>query len=316
MDRCALCPGINNCVGASGPIDTSVILIGEAPGKDENKRLYPFVGKTGRELDEHYLPIAGLRRNSVYVTNAIKCLPPGTGGKLDINRTKDIDMLMSCAGTHLMAELQQMQPRVIVPMGAFACYAIDPDIQLDLQHGIPLQTAWGTVFPMYHPAGGIHEPKKMLQIRNDFVRLGKWLKGKLNLPVDSHPKPDYRHIGAGDLLLQWYLECSDYTSPLACDTEVTRHKEPFCITFTTSPGAGYLIKADDTDALQIFQAILDRWTGPILFHNWLFDGDVVRAMGLRFPEKLIVDTMVRTFHLGNLPQGLKALAYRRSPSVN
>ena len=56
--------------------------------------------------------------------------------------------------------------------------------------------------------------------------------------------------------------------------------------------------------------MLDRWEGPILFHNWLFDSQVVEKMGLVFPHKRIVDTMVRAYHLGNLPQGLKALAYR------
>jgi DNA polymerase I-like protein with 3'-5' exonuclease and polymerase domains len=194
-------------------------------------------------------------------------------------------------------------------MGVLACYAIDPDINLELQHGIPLQTSWGTVFPMYHPAGGLHEPKKMLMIRNDWVRLGKYLKGKLRLPVDQHPITDYQEIGADELLTD-YLECNDYTQPLACDTEVTRKREPFCLSYSRWPGTGRLIRADDKDALEVFQCMLDRWEGPILFHNWLFDSGVVEKMGLRFPAKRIVDTMVRAYHLGNLPQGLKALAYR------
>lgn len=68
--------------------------------------------------------------------------------------------------------------------------------------------------------------------------------------------------------------------------------------------------ASDKDSLLWFQSKLDVHIGPILFHNWLFDEAVVRKMGLRFPQHLIVDTMARSFHLGNLPQGLKALAYR------
>lgn len=312
MDRCSLCPGIHNCVSASTPECndyTGPMFIGEAPGKMEDERQRVFIGKTGQEFNEHYLPILGLRRENVYITNAIKCLPPGPKGKLDMNRQKDVDLLLSCADHHLYPEIASISPTILVPMGAFACYALDPGINLELQHGIPLETSWGTVFPMYHPAGGIHEPKKMLLIRNDFIRLGKYLKGKLRLPVDEHPAPDYQYVNA-DQLLDEYINCNDYTGALSCDTEVTRHKEPFCLTFTTAPGMGSLIKADDKDALGIFQSMLDRWTGPILFHNWLFDGDVVRAMGLRFPEHLIVDTMVRCFHLGNLPQGLKALAYR------
>ncbi|MBU6231698.1 hypothetical protein KGP36_03435 [Patescibacteria group bacterium] len=293
----------------SGPEVSDYVFVGEAPGVDENRQMVPFVGKTGREVNEHYLPLAGLRRDRCHVTNAIQCLPDRPHGRLDLTRQADRDLLLACSGYHLAGELEQAQPKLIIPMGLLACYAIDPDINLELQHGIPMETAWGTVFPMYHPAGGLHEPKKMLMIRNDWVRLGKYIKGKLREPADHYPYPSYSEISAQELFDD-YLECNDYTRPLACDTEVTRFREPFCLSFSDAPGTGRLIRAEDTESLEIFQAILDRWEGPILFHNWLFDYSVTQAMGLRFPHKLIVDTMVRTYHLGNLPQGLKALAYR------
>lgn len=284
------------------------MFIGEAPGRDEDRKGIPFVGKTGQELDQHYLPLAGLRREYVTISNAISCLPVGHGGKLDMGRQKDMDLLTCCASHHLYPELDELKPTLIVPMGAFACCAIDPDIQLDLQHGIPLETSWGTVFPMYHPAGGIHEPKKMLLIRNDFIRLGKYLKGKLRLPKDDiKGLVYYRHLTGPEHHL-WPIY--DLSLPLACDTEVDRYKNPYCLTFSPAIGTGYMIKADDKECLRQFQRVLDRYKGPILFHNWLFDEAVVRRMGLRFPKHLIVDTMVLSFHLGNLPQGLKALAYR------
>lgn len=289
------------------------MFIGEAPGRDEDRKGIPFVGKTGQELDQHYLPLAGLRRENVTISNAISCLPVGHGGKLDMGRQKDMDLLTCCASHHLYPELDELKPTLIVPMGAFVCYAIDPDIQLDLQHGIPLETSWGTVFPMYHPAGGIHEPKKMLLIRNDFIRLGKYLKGKMKLTRDVYPEPIYSNPPRHEVGTVYYggqRWDTDFTWAMACDTEVTRYKEPYCLTYSLLPGTGDLIKADDKDSLGVFQLILDRWTGPILFHNWLFDESVVHRMGLRFPRHLIVDTMARSFHLGNLPQGLKALAYR------
>jgi uracil-DNA glycosylase len=191
VDRCPQCPGTNNCVPPDGPCPADVMFIGEGPGKEENEKLIPFIGKTGREVNEHYLPLAGLRRDQVYVTNAIKCLPSGRGGKLDINRSKDLECLYSCTNHSLYEEIGMVKPSLIVPLGVFACHAIDPSIELDLQHGIPLDTSWGTVFPMYHPAGGLHEPKKMLQIRTDYYRLGKYLKGKLRIPIDEFPNPQY-----------------------------------------------------------------------------------------------------------------------------
>lgn len=307
--RCELCPGKHNCVGPDGPKEARYVFVGEAPGKDEDHQGIPFVGKTGREVNEHYLPLAGLRRSEVYFTNSIRCLPDRPQGRLDLNRNNDRELLQSCAGHQLYGELEAIKPKLIIPMGVLACHVIDPEINLELQHGIPLETSWGTVFPMYHPAGGLHEPKKMLQIRNDWVRLGKYIKGRLGTRVDRQSSPDYLEIDA-DNLLSWHLDCNDYTMPMACDTEVDRFRDPYCLSWSTIPGTGYVIRADDTDCLEIFQAVLDQWQGPILFHNWMFDQRVVEDMGLRFPEHLIVDTMVRCYHLGNLPQGLKALAYR------
>jgi uracil-DNA glycosylase len=309
MDRCALCPAKNTCVGPSGPEEAEYVFIGEAPGRDEDRQGIPFVGKTGREVNEHYLPLAGLRRGSVRFLNSILCLPDRPQGRLALDRQRDRELLECCASAHLYGELGTTRPKLIIPMGVLACYALDPDINLELQHGIPIETSWGTVFPMYHPAGGLHEPKKMLLIRNDWVRLGKYIRGRLNAPSDSCTSTDYV-LAVSSTLLDDFLDCNDYTFPMACDTEIDRFRRPFCLTYSTSRGTGRLVGAEDEDSLEIFQAMLDMWKGPILFHNWLFDRPVVEKMGLRFPEHLIVDTMVRAYHLGNLPQGLKALAYR------
>ena len=162
---------------------------------------------------------------------------------------------------------------------------------------------------MYHPAGGIHEPKKMLQIRTDWTRLNKFLKHKLRISVDPFEGGEqYEHLDRPSAVVD--ILASYRSSALACDTESTRQQKPFCLTFSTEPGTGFLLKADDLATLEAFQEEVNQWRGPILWHNWLYDMDVVRKMGLVFPRKLIRDTMVMAYHLGNVPQGLKALAYR------
>jgi hypothetical protein len=156
----------------------------------------------------------------------------------------------------------------------------------------------------------MHEPKKMLMIRNDWIRLGKFLKGKLKQPVDRYPNPDYRVADADEMLAE-HLDGMNVYEPLALDTEITRFHEPFCLTYSNCPGMGRLIRASDTDSLEIFQKIIDMWRGPVLWHNYLgVDEKACRDMGLRMPWERIRDTMVLAYHLGNLPQGLKALAYR------
>lgn len=308
MTRCASCVGDRNCIAGDGPEECDLLFVGEAPGLNEDRKKQVFIGKTGDELNRGYLPICNLRRPNVRVTNAIKCYPPGTG-KLNMQRQKDVDLLMTCAGHHLHPEIERMRPRLIIPMGAFACRAIDPDINLELQHGSPVETIRGTAFPMYHPAGGIHEPKKMLQIRTDWTRLNKYLKGRLHLPVDTYRGEEQYEVITSPRTVRDSL--LGYRSmPIACDTESTRKKQPFCLTYSTEPGTGFLIRAQDLESLEAFQEEINRWRGVIIFHNWLYDCDPVRLMGLSLPRKLIRDTMVIAFHLGNIPQGLKALAYR------
>lgn len=303
--RCPLCPNINKCLPESGPIDADVLFIGEAPGAQENKRGTVFIGRAGEEVNRHYLPLAGLTRSTVRITNAIRCLPSSAGGKLDPKKRRDQALLQSCTETFLYPSLTAQPPRVIVPMGAFACQAIcGATFNLELEHGIPYETAWGWAFPMYHPALGLYEPKKMLLLRNDWMRLKLFLKGTLELPEDPYPTPDYREVRHAD-----EVDDLDPSRPLAVDTESSK-RGPFCLTYSQSAGTGRLIQSTSLRVLAALNARLQDWQAPILFHNWLYDWAVTEAMGLQFPHRAIVDTMAEVYRLGNLPQGLKALARR------
>lgn len=305
MDRCGHCPGVHHCIPPDGPEDADILFIGEAPGKDENQKRRVFIGKTGDEVNRHYLPLAGLQRAGVRFTNAIRCLPASAGGKLDPQRRGDMDLLSSCAGRFLYPHLEHRRYRLIVPMGAFAIAAICPEVSLELQHGIPVETVWGIpAFPMYHPAGGIHEPKKMLQIRTDWSRLKQYLGGTLTVPVDD-VETDYQEVTHVRELAEL-----DPTRPLAADTESKRGGAPFAFTYSQYPGHGRFISAQRRDLLLQLSRYLEKWESSIAFHYWLHDWPVCEALGLRVPARKVVDTMVRSFHLGNLPQGLKALAFR------
>lgn len=313
MTRCDICVGDRNCVPGDGPLDADIAGVGEAPGPDENRKGKPFCGKAGREVNQHYLPIAGIPRPKIYITNAIKCQPSWDNGKLDMKKDKNVELLQTCADAHLYNELMSMpNRRLTIAMGAFACRALDPEIDLEFNHGEPLNTAWGKVFPMYHPAGGIHEPKKMLTIRTDWTRLRKYLRGKLVMPIDMYAgKEDYGVINTPDELHEELNGCEEMD--LGCDTENKRDGEGYCLTFSTRPGRARLIKAWDPATLKVLQLYLNRWRGRILWHNWVHDEAIVSqpALGcLRFPRKRIVDTMVKIFHLGNQPQGLKVLSHR------
>lgn len=309
-DRCPLCPGKYKCTKPIGPTKPGgLAFIGEANGWQEERKDEPFVGPTGREVNEGYFPICGIRRPDVWIGNAIRCLPDTPQNKLDLKKEKHRELLESCSSHFLHPSLEHIKPRLIIPMGAFACHAISPDIDLELQHGIPIETSYGTAFPMYHPAGGIHEPKKMLHIRTDWARLRKYLRGTLDIAYDEYEgAEDYTEIDDPYEINEDMSGMQDL--PLACDTENARDGTPFCLTYSVFPGRARLIRATNLAALEHLQRFLNEWEGPILWHNWLHDNKITDRMGLRFPRRRIVDTMVRVFELGNLPQGLKALSYR------
>ncbi len=309
MNRCQLCPGINPVIQADGPSSSPYLFIMESPTIQDSKKGHVLCGRPGEEVNRHYLPLAGLRRESVYITYAVQCLAAGPKGKLDPNRAQDMNLLQSCAECHLYPEIEELQPKLLIPMGALACKSLDPTINLDLHHGIPRATAFGMSFPMFNPNLGVFEPKRMLHIRTDWIKLKRYLAGKLYIPVDEFKgREEYLHLTHPAQIHD--LLGGHWDEPHAADTEITHSRDPFCMSFSVTPGTGYVIRADDKPTLSAYQSHLDQWKGPILFHNWLFDSPVTEAMGLKYPRKKIVDTMVRAFHLGNLPQGLKALSYR------
>jgi uracil-DNA glycosylase family 4 len=283
-----------------------VLFVGEAPGYDENRKGIVFVGKTGEEVNRHYLPLAGLRREDVTFVNAIACYPNTPKGKLDPKKKAHLDLLSTCAQHRLYPLIERMRPKVIVAMGTFANLALRDEVDLDLEHGMPQDSHWGIpLFPMWHPAQGLHEPKKMLLIRNDWMRLKSYLRGTLVLPTDPYPEPDYAEVCTPDEISRL-----DSQGVLGLDTEITRTRDPFCLTYSVAPGWGRLIRADRFDLLRAFSQKLTTWRGPILAHNLLFDYHVCTQMGLHLPHDRLVDTMALVYHLGNLPQGLKALCRR------
>ncbi|HIH01988.1 TPA: uracil-DNA glycosylase [Thermoplasmata archaeon] len=115
--RCRLFKERTKIVNGTGPVDAKVVFIGEAPGRDEDARGTPFVGMAGRILDQA-LSEAGATRDEVYVTNLVRCRPPG-------NRRPRKDELLACA-EHLSEELSRMDPVVVCAMGQTVAKRLTP----------------------------------------------------------------------------------------------------------------------------------------------------------------------------------------------
>ncbi len=280
-----------------GPVPAEVALVGEAPGEQEVEDGVPFVGKSGIELNGHYLPLAGLTRAKVYVTNLWKYRPPNNR---DPNAAEIAEGL-----AELLPELAEVNPTVIVAVGRLSAGALlGRPVDMDKEHGIPIAWKNRVLLPVYHPAAGLHNTAMMSRIREDFTALRHLLIGVTQVPViepaegwyeELHDMP---HNGERRALLG---------DVVAVDTE-TDLGRPYCVQFSSWEGAGFLIRADNAEALADLGRHLAQPHVTTVMHNARFDIKVLLELGIH-PAK-VEDTMTMAYLLGNLPQRLKALAYR------
>ncbi len=143
--KCPLCRNRHNTVFGEGPVNCRCVIIGEAPGEDEDNTGRPFVGRAGQLLTSILEKGGGIPRNSVYIMNVLKCRPPH-------NRTPTLAEITSCS-EHLEAQLALLHPDIIVPMGNVAVQAVT-----GLSNGITsirgkwLEHRGVKIFPMFHPS--------------------------------------------------------------------------------------------------------------------------------------------------------------------
>ena len=170
--RCILSKSRKHAVPGEGPDNADVMFIGEGPGFHEDQQGRPFVGAAGKFLDE-LLAIAGLERKDVYITNVVKCRPPG-------NRDPQADEIEACR-VYLDRQIELIDPKVIVTLGRFSMERFFPGQKISRIHGQAKRIGKRLVVPMYHPAAGLHQPKWKSVIEADFAKLPEFLKQAASL---------------------------------------------------------------------------------------------------------------------------------------
>jgi len=172
---CRLSETRTNVVFGVGDPDARLMLVGEAPGKNEDLQGEPFVGAAGQLLDELLAGI-GVARSEAYIANVIKCRPPG-------NRDPRPDEIESCKG-YLREQIRMIHPAVVVTLGNFATKLL-----LGTETGITRLRGrrfdwWlgATLIPTFHPAAALRgRPEVREQMREDF---------DLARAVLDEPQPD------------------------------------------------------------------------------------------------------------------------------
>ena len=164
--RCPLGAERTQVVFGVGDSRARIMLIGEAPGKNEDLPGEPFVGAAGELLNE-LLAHAGLARDEVYIANIVKCRPPG-------NRDPEPLEIETCA-PFLRAQVRLIEPEVLVTLGNFATkFVLRTETGITRLHGTVQHAGRFTVLPMYHPAAAIYDRSKRDDLFSDFARVSEF----------------------------------------------------------------------------------------------------------------------------------------------
>ncbi len=163
--RCPLHRTRRQAVPGEGAARAAILLIGEAPGRDEDASGRPFVGRAGRIL-EAALEAAGLPRDSVFITNVVKCRPPR-------NRRPTRREAEACR-PYLMTQIACVQPRVIVTLGATALRALlGPGHELRAARRAALRFGETPVRATYHPAAILYNRRLEALLRRDLCSVAR-----------------------------------------------------------------------------------------------------------------------------------------------
>ncbi len=149
---CVLSETRTNVVFGVGDPRAEVLFVGEGPGANEDKQGEPFVGAAGKLLDD-MLTMIGLKRERIYITNSVKCRPPG-------NRDPLHTEMDTCRG-YLRRQIQMMQPKIIVCLGRISAMdLIREDLKITREHGQFYEKDGVQMVAMYHPAALLRDPGK------------------------------------------------------------------------------------------------------------------------------------------------------------
>ncbi len=189
IKSCTLCPlseGRTNAVPGEGNPLASIMFIGEAPGFNEDRQGRPFVGAAGGVLD-NMLATIGLGRYDVYIGNMLKCRPPD-------NRDPKPSEMDTCR-PYLDRQIDLIDPKVIVTLGRHSFGKFFPGEAIGKSRGRPRRWRGRTVFPVYHPAATLHNPRLRPVLEEDFRKLPGLIDDHAPQEVDKQPAPPVVHLG-------------------------------------------------------------------------------------------------------------------------
>ena len=166
--RCPLHESRTLAVPGDGKASAKVMMIGEAPGKEEDESGHPFVGATGRFLNQ-VLAGTGIDRADFFITNTVKCRPPA-------NRTPKRMEVETCTAHYLSEQIALINPRLVVLLGGVAAKKVLGVKTINEARGKVIERDGRKYLVGYHPAVRFYREDLGEKVKEDFARLKRELK--------------------------------------------------------------------------------------------------------------------------------------------
>jgi len=310
-------------VPAVGPDDAKVVLIGEAPGGDEEKALKPFIGRSGQLL-RNVMSSVGIVPHHAFITNVCHYRPQYNDIKkfVSITDTKRIGGLpkvkpnkkVSEGIVELFHDLARVKPNVAVPLGNVALWALCGVMSIGKRRGSILELNWDMprshaldthglmtsslvddiaavqgmkVIPSYHPAAILRNYNMLPVMQSvDFQRI----YDESHTPELNLPEREYIINPEGQQLLDLW-EQTKAADLISYDIECVGGTTLYCVGFSIDPSWGWTLTADNAEHMHIIHDILTCST-PKLAQNGLFDQSFLAMYSGIQVENYCEDTMV------------------------
>lgn len=314
-------------VPGSGPVPSDLMIVGEAPGRQEAQLGRPFCGPSGAELN-WYLQRHSLSSSQFYLDNVVRLYQDG-------NPDPTPELIAEWT-PRLLTTIAEVRPKVIVPVGRFATrWFLGDDAEMDACLGIPhhggefsndityrSRAHGAVVIPNFHPAYSLRNPAVKAQMNIAFGRIADAARLARGNRLDLIRFPHDPYAG--------HEEYSDVTGVeaarilrnrrprrLGFDTE-GYPDDPFSLQFATEPGVAYMLRyeqPDFADGVQALQEVAD-YGCVFCVHDAFtpsgtgYDTMISRICGLELRDASFSNTMYRAFALRIEPNGLKPLLWR------
>ncbi len=175
---CELSKTRTNVVFGVGNPKADIMIVGEGPGREEDLKGEPFVGRSGQLMDKMLLHVGLSRESNIFIANMVKCRPPE-------NRDPHPDELKQCLD-YLREQVAIIRPKIIVCMGRVAaCALIDPNFKVTVMHGQFIEKNGVLMMATLHPAALLRNPNHKPAAMQDLLGLRQKAL-ELGIDLDGH----------------------------------------------------------------------------------------------------------------------------------